>query len=66
MGDLEFYKQNPVIIFDDIYRSGTWKVFAVIKVNTLASRARRSPTCRESSRLRKASWNMWSRSEAAP
>ena len=36
-GDLEFYKQNPVIIFDDIYRSGTWKVFAVIKVNTLAS-----------------------------
>ena len=36
-GDLEFYRQNPVIIFDDIYRSGAWKVFAVIKVNTLAS-----------------------------
>ncbi len=26
-----------MIIYDDIYRSGTWKVFAVIKVNTLAS-----------------------------
>lgn len=36
-GDLDFYRQNPVIIYDDIYRSGTWKVFAVIKVNTLAS-----------------------------
>lgn len=36
-GNLEFYQQNPVIIYDDIYRNGTWKVFAVIKVNTLAS-----------------------------
>lgn len=36
-GSLDFYRQNPVIIYDDIYRSGTWKVFAVIKVNTLAS-----------------------------
>lgn len=45
-GDLEFYKQNPVIIFDDIYRSGTWKVFAVIKAEYSRARARRSPTCR--------------------
>ncbi|MDR1364814.1 MAG: class B sortase [Oscillospiraceae bacterium] len=34
--DLDFYKKTPVISFDSIYAAGKWKIFAILRVNTLA------------------------------
>lgn len=32
---LDFYKENPVIQFDTLYRKGTYKIFSVFIVNTI-------------------------------
>ncbi|MCI8360741.1 MAG: competence/damage-inducible protein A [Clostridiales bacterium] len=32
---LDFYKENPIIEFDTLYRKGTYKIFSVFIVNTI-------------------------------
>lgn len=34
---LEYYKENPIIQYDTLYNKGTYKIFSVFLVNTIAS-----------------------------